>query len=281
MDENLKALSGLNEKTSSGLDIVIEEEKGTQSDVVDVKSAQSDDRLGSPLNMNRLLLSTQNSAPLMKNYSSIVVKCRKPSESFLISYTAPSTPAQIKMEISPQLVSTLQASKEKVPRRPSVRRSTVTSISKKNSTSSGPFDCLPLLDAHISSSRLSKPKKKVRFRETVTIHRISVHRGSAAPPTPEMFLWIISLKEIWKYVDLDKDKHLNMKELRRFADKVWEDEDVEDMMSSYASKPDKGLSFGEWCAVLKEEDNDMTELIDDLYDIFVEDAETEDDEKEA
>lgn len=262
-------------------DIVIEEDKSGDSDFfVDVETIKKQDVSSLTLqsqNRKRMLLSRLNSAPSARTPKSVLVPTREPSQSFLMTYSGVSQP-KIKLEIDPRLVNTLQASPKQIARRPSVRRS---NFSPSNRSCSGPFDCLPLLDCKLSSYKLSnKPKKKVRFADTVVIHRISVHKGSAPPP-PEMFIMIISLREIWKQLDLDKDKHLNMSELRRFADEVWENEDVGKMMRSYASHPNKGLSFGEWAAVLKEEDADMTELIEDLYEIFVYESESEDDEKGA
>jgi len=277
------------------LDILICEEKSEDSDVLvdltDNKNPENESSL--TVNIKNLsLLSTQHSAPIPIQ-ESIVVPTRKPSQSFLMTYSAGAAKSlpKLKMEIDPRLVAKLQSSPKLVPRRPSARRSNLSSCNKSPSSarSAGPFDCLPILDMALSSNvspsasyRLSpvKPKKKVRFADKVVIHRISVHKGQAPAPPPETFRLIISLKEIWQYLDLDKDKYLNMRELRRFADEVWENEDLDEMMMSYAQHPNKGLSFGEWCAVIKEEEGDIDDLLDDLYDIFVEESETEYDEKE-
>jgi len=225
---------------------------------------------------NRLLLSTKLAGPKRKRASTTQIdSSREPSQSFLLTYSAANIKNKLEMEISPQIVSALQASTKQVPRRPSVRRTTAASL--QSDKSAGPKD------EKIASSKASKKKKKVRFADNVTIHRISVHRDSA-PPEPETFIMIIELREIWKKLDLDRDKHLNRSELKRFADKVWENEDAETMIYSYAAHPEKGLCFGEWCAVLKEEEGDMDELIDELYTIFVEEpdwADEEDDEKES
>jgi len=229
---------------------------------------------------NRMLLSTKLAASQRERASTLEIDmCRDPSQSFLLTYSATNNKNKLEMEICPQLVSALQASTKQVPRRPSVRRSNVASL---HDNSAGPKNCLRS-DANISFSKASKPKKKVRFADNVTIHRISVHKDSAPPP-PETFIMIINLREIWKKLDLDRDKHLNRSELKRFVDQVWENEDVDCMIESYAAHPEKGLCFGEWCAVLKEEEGDMDELIDELYTIFVEEpdwADEEDDEKES
>lgn len=276
------------------LDIIICEGKSEDSDILedltDNKNPENEPNLTVNVK-NRLLLSTQHPGPISIP-ESIVVPTRKPSHSFLMTYSAGAAKnlPKLKMEIDPRLVAKLQSSPKPVSRRPSTRRSNLSPSNKSpSSRSAGPFDCLPILDIAPSSNlsmslsyRLTpcKPKKKVRFADKVIIHRISVHKGQAPAPPPETFRLIISLKEIWQYLDLDKDKYLNMRELRRFADQVWENEDLDEMMRTYAQHPNKGLSFGEWCAVIKEEEGDIDDLLDDLYDIFVEESETEYDEKD-
>jgi len=276
------------------LDIIICEGKSEDSDVLvdltDNKNPENESNLTVNVK-NPLLLFTRHSAPIT-NQEPIVVPTRKPSQSFLMTYSAGAANhlPKLKMEIDPRLVTKLQSSPKPVSRRPSARRSNLPSFNKSPSSgrSAGPFDCLPILDIAAASVSMSassmlspiKPKKKVRFADKVIIHRISVHKGQTPAPPPETFRLIISLKEIWQYLDLDKDKYLNMRELRRFADEVWENEDINKMMKSYAQHPNKGLSFGEWCAVIKEEEGDIDDLLDDLYDIFVEESVTEYDEKE-
>jgi len=281
------------------LDIIIlegdSEDSDCLADFTDNKYPENESKLNVKVK-EPLLLSIQHSAPTPKQEAPIVVPTRKPSQSFLMTYSvgeANHLPKR-KMEIDPRLIAQLQASPKQVPRRPSARRcSNVPSFNKNTnsarSAEADPFECLPILDiaasSNISMSTPSirsavKPKKKVRFADKVIIHRISIHKGPAPAPPPETFRLIISLKEIWQYLDLDKDKYLNMSELRRFADEVWDNEDLDEMMRSYAQHPNKGLSFGEWCAILKEEEGDMDELLDDLYDIFVEESVTEYDEKE-
>jgi len=287
MNESVKLLKPL--------DIIICEGKSEDSDLLvdltDNKNPENKSSLSVNV-INPLLLSTKQSAPIPIK-EPIVVPTRKPSQSFLMTYSAGAAKnlPKLKIEIDARLVTKLQSSPKPVSRRPSTRRSNLSSYNKSPSysRSAGPFDCLPILDIAASSNismsasyRLSpvKPKKKVRFADKVIIHRISVHKGQAPAPPPETFRLLISLKEIWQYLDLDKDKYLNMRELRRFADEVWENEDLDEMMRSYAQHPNKGLSFGEWCAVIKEEEGDIDDLLDDLYDIFVEESVTEYDEKE-
>jgi len=175
---------------------------------------------------------------------------------YFMAYSSGSFPElEVVLDLDPRLVETIGTKKKKVQRRPSQRRSS-------------------------SSLFLPKPKKKVRFSDTVTIRRISVRKGLVAPP-PKTFMLIAHLKEIWKKLDQDNDNYLNIKELGHFVNKVWEDEDVEEMLKGYSKEPDKGMEFTEWCALLKEEDDQLTDLIDDLYAIFViEDDKDEDDEKQ-
>jgi len=109
----------------------------------------------------------------------------------------------------------------------------------------------------------SKPVKKVRFAHEVTIHRVSVYKFSPVP-YPETFKLIITLQCIWEVLDEDKDGYLNLKELQYFANEVWEDEDVEKMLKAYSKEPEKGLNFDDWCNLIKEEDPDLSELVDDL-----------------
>jgi len=127
----------------------------------------------------------------------------------------------------------------------------------------------------------SKPVKKVRFADEVTIHRVSVYKFSPVP-YPETFKLIITLQCIWGVLDEDKDGYLNLKELQYFANEVWEDEDVEKMLKAYSKEPEKGLDFDDWCNLIKEEDPELSELVDDLYVLFVEgsdDSEEDTDEK--
>jgi len=256
------------------LDIDISTRKSEIDDLVDPmenKNAQNEASFGVK-ERNQLLMSIQNSAAIPKQKQIAVAPTSEGSQSFLMTYSAGAAKAQ--MDIDPRLISTLRASPKQISRRPSARRCNFSPETKNSSID--PFDCLPILDLAASSnlstsSRLSpvKPRKRVRFADKVTIHVISV-RGSAPPPPPETFIMIISLKEIWKHLDLDKDKYLNMSEMKHFADEVWENEDLEEMMKNYAQHPENGLTFEEWCAVLKEEEGDMDEFIDELYDIFVE-----------
>jgi len=203
-----------------------------------------------------MLLSLNSPVTMIKNNS----KHRRVNSgrsAFLMTYSSGSLPC-LDVEVDPLVVSTLQSKKKPVLRKPSAQRS----------SSSLPF------------VKKSAEKKKVRFNETVTVHRISVRRGLATPAS-ETFILIAQLKEVWKKLDQDKDDFLNIGEFGRFVDEVWEDENVEEMMKNYSSNPVKGLNFTEWCVLLKEEDPEMSDLVDDLCQIFVDETESEDDEKKA
>jgi len=209
-----------------------------------------------PNNKNLMLLSLNSPVKMIKNNKHRRVSSG--TSDFLMTYSSGSLPG-LQIEVDPLVVQTLQAKKKPVLRKPSAQRS----------ASSLPF-----------VSKSPKKKKMVRFNETVTIHRISVRKGLATPPS-ETFVLIAHLKEIWKKLDEDKDDFLNIKEFGRFVDEVWEEEDAEEMTKNYSANPQKGLNFTEWCVLLKEEDPELSDLIDDLYQIFVDESESEDDEKKA
>jgi len=224
----------------------------------------------SSVSENGTLSDSIYNTPSYKQFSGsptdFVSQKRGRSESFLMIYSI-SNQNKLNMEIDPRLVKNLQAPQKPVKRRPSVRRSTRGLDGSSTS-----------LAARSSSTK--KPAKKVRFADKVLIHRISVHKNTAAP-LPETFRLIVSLRQIWKELDLDKDKYLNMAELKRFVCEMWDGEDSEEMMKNYAKDPKKGMDFGDWCALLREEDPDLNDLIDDMYDIFLEESESDDDEKNS
>jgi len=210
-----------------------------------------------PTNKNLMLLSLNSPMKMIKNNSNHR-RVSSGTSDFLMTYSSGTLPG-LEIEVDPLVVRALQAKKKPVLRKPSAQRST---------------SSLPLVN------KSPKKKKMVRFNETVTIHRISVRKGLATPPS-ETFVLIAHLKEIWKKLDEDKDDFLNIKEFGRFVEEVWEDEDAEAMTRNYSANPQKGLNFTEWCVLLKEEDPELTDLIDDLYHIFVDESESEDDEKKA
>lgn len=237
-----------------------EQKEDSVSILIETHESGSESYDSEPSSKNPMLLSLQNSSKYHHNRrgSGNGKHNRRGSgnTAYFMAYSSGSLPElEVVVDLDPRLVETIETKKKAVQRRPSHRRSSS------------------------SISCVQKPKKKVRFSETVTIHRISVRKGLVAPP-PKTFMLIAHLKEIWKKLDRDNDNYLNIKELGNFVDEVWEDEDVEEMLKSYSKDPEKGMEFTEWCALLKEEDDQLTDLIDDLYTIFVvEDAIDEDDEK--
>merc|ERR1719317_451923 len=124
----------------------------------------------------------------------------------------------------------------------------------------------------LASPNPEKPKKKVRFDDNVTIHRIEA--PSRSPQAmPQMFKLYITLREVWYKVDIDADGWLNLAEFRQFCNQVWEEPecDLKQIMGLYAKDdPAKGLNFNEWCTLIKDEDPELSEFVDDLYNIFVE-----------
>jgi len=118
------------------------------------------------------------------------------------------------------------------------------------------------------------PKKKVRFNDTVTIHRITYSDVRSSRAKPEMYKLVIFLREVWSKLDVDKDDFLNMSELKRFCGEVWEepigDIGAKKIMNVYAkTNPKKGMDFNEWCILIKDEDPDLQEFVEELYEIFV------------
>jgi len=127
----------------------------------------------------------------------------------------------------------------------------------------------------LSLSRLStkKIKKKVHFNDQVIIHTIEYKQPKRVYGVTDTYLLIVTLREIWSRLDLDKDGFLNMVELKRFCLEVWEDIniDIPTIMCMYAKiDQKKGLTFHEWCRLVKDEDPELETFLDDLYDIFVE-----------
>jgi len=136
----------------------------------------------------------------------------------------------------------------------------------------------------LSLSRLSfkKIKKKVRFNEQVIIHTIEYKQPKRIYGVSDTYLLIVTLREIWSKLDLDKDGYLNMVELERFCLELWVETnvDIPIIMRMYAkTDQNKGLTFHEWCKLVKDEDPEMDTFVDDLYDIFVEPSTSEPDYK--
>lgn len=125
-----------------------------------------------------------------------------------------------------------------------------------------------------------KPVKKVRFADEVTIHRVSIYKHSPVP-YPETFKLIITLQCIWEILDEDKDGYLSLKELSTFADEVWEDENSEKILKAYAKNPEKGMNFDEWCYLIKDEDPQLNELVNDMYVLFVEGSNDSEEDEDA
>jgi len=132
----------------------------------------------------------------------------------------------------------------------------------------------------LSRRSVSYIRRKDRLNEDVMIHRIVYPDSGASNAQPEMYTLVIALNEVWKKLDLDEDSYLNMSELTRFCKKIWE-EPVEDggaqkIMEVYAEEHlGKGLTFHEWCILIKEEDPELQEFVEEIYEIFVASAESQ------
>lgn len=129
----------------------------------------------------------------------------------------------------------------------------------------------------LSRRSTSYMKRKDRLNEDV---RIVYADSGASKAKPELYKLVIALNEVWKKLDIDQDNHLNMSELTRFCKKIWE-EPVEDggagkIMEVYADEhPEKGVNFHEWCILIKEEDPDLQEFVEEIYEIFVDPADSQ------
>jgi len=129
----------------------------------------------------------------------------------------------------------------------------------------------------LSRKSMSGVQKKLRVNEDVIIHRITHADKEASQANPEMYKLVIALKEVWRKLDLDADNYLNLSELTRFCKQIWE-EPVEDggaqkIMEVYAKEhPEKGVNFHEWCILIKEEDPDLRDFVEEIYEIFVDPA---------
>jgi len=129
----------------------------------------------------------------------------------------------------------------------------------------------------LSRKSVSYIQKRHRLNEDVIIHKVTHGDEEGPVANPEMYKLVIALREVWIKLDLDEDNFLNLSELTRFCKQIWE-EPVEDggakkIMEVYAKEhPEKGISFREWCILIKEEDPDLRDFVEEIYDIFVDPA---------
>jgi len=132
----------------------------------------------------------------------------------------------------------------------------------------------------LSRKSMSYIKSKDRLSQNVVIRRIVYPDSGAFNEWPEMYMLMIALNEVWKKLDLDQDTYLNMSELTRFCEKIWK-EPVKDgcaqkIMEVYAEEhPQKGMNFHEWCILIKQEDPDLQGFVEEIYEIFVFQAESQ------
>jgi len=141
------------------------------------------------------------------------------------------------------------------------------------------------ISGKLSSTCMSSkgPKKKrVRFDDNVTIYTIECNNSKTVSAEYETHQLVGLLREIWSKLDVDRDGYLSMWELKCFCSEVWDVFDLSNVMSSYAkSNPSKGMDFHEWCGLVQEEQPDMEEFVEDLYEIFVESSGLESDAEEV
>jgi len=118
-------------------------------------------------------------------------------------------------------------------------------------------------------------KKKGQFTsDSLKVHQITHPDENSQMARQEIYKLIILLKEAWSKLDLDKDNHLNIPELKRFCEEVWEesvdDSDAKKILDAFAKEdPQKGMNFNEWCLLIKDEDPDLQEFVEEIYEIFV------------
>jgi len=127
-------------------------------------------------------------------------------------------------------------------------------------------------DMNSTHSLESEQSKHVRFNDKVVIHTIEYKQPKTVNAKSETYAIIVTLREIWSKLDLDNDGYLNIVEMKRFCSEVWEETfDVSSVLNLYAkSNPETGMTFYEWCKLVKDEDPHMSEFLDDIYEIFVE-----------
>jgi len=216
---------------------------------------------------NKVLMRASNCQALTRGFLERVIASRigrrAPDMEVTYSVSTPKKRELKRLEIPSDLINTLAEKTKLKPkkRNPSPRRSRA---SLPHTPSGLKFELAPVLEP-------VKAKKKVRFADEVTIHHVSIHNYSPAPK-PETFKLIITLQCVWQALDVDEDSYLNLVEFSHFANEVWENEDCEGMLKAYAKDPKKGMDFDEWCSLLKEEDPGLHGLVDELYEMFVDEG---------
>lgn len=116
--------------------------------------------------------------------------------------------------------------------------------------------------------------KKNRLSEDVVINQVTHGDIEVSSAKLEIYKLVIGLKEVWLKLDLDKDNFLNLSELTRFWKHIWEepkkDGGAQKIMEVYAKEhPEKGVNFFEWCILIKMEDPNLRDFVEEIYEIFV------------
>jgi len=176
-----------------------------------------------------------------------------PLQPALVAYSSKSSVLKQTMFVEDELLEALSAMPEKQVPKPATQR---LSLSRKS---------------------VSYIQKRYRLNEDVIIHGVNYGDEEGPVAKPEMYKLVIALREVWIKLDLDDDSFLNLSELTRFCKQIWE-EPVEDggakkIMEVYAKEhPEKGMNFREWCILIKEEDPDLKDFVEEIYEIFVDPA---------
>jgi len=120
-------------------------------------------------------------------------------------------------------------------------------------------------------SAKNQRNERVRFDNNVTIRTIECNKSKTVKAKSWIYRVIVLLREIWSKLDLDRDGYLNKTELNYFCSEVYDNFDLTNIMGFYAkSNQNKGMTFHEWCRLVHGEQPDISEFVEELYDIFVE-----------
>lgn len=190
---------------------------------------------------------------------------RKFSISYSHKYSA-SESEIVKIDVDESLIETVLSKHRGIASSSISTRYSVTRVPSRNKKQ------VRLNDKSCLHTSENEQPKQVRFNDKVIIHTIEYEQPKTVNAKSETYAIIVTLREIWSRLDLDNDGYLNIVEMKRFCSEVWEETfDVSSVLGFYAkSDPETGMTFYEWCKLVKDEDPHMSEFLDDLYEIFVE-----------
>jgi hypothetical protein len=133
------------------------------------------------------------------------------------------------------------------------------------------------------SIQKSHQAKWTNITDMYTIRKAECSISFKCKDKSEIYKLIILLREVWVKLDVDKDDHLNMAELKNFCKEIWsepkEDGGASLIMNEYAKvNSKKGLNFAEWCILIRDEDPKLQDFVEEIYDRFLDEStETEED----